>query len=354
MNATSELAPTDGDVSELIAAARSAEERGDLVEAVRTYTAAVKRHRDPAVERPLVGLRPRAFSSIAPAGGHEVWPPVVPDLFEGVEEPPEIHVRALTAEKLASAITHHGCLLVRGLLDADQVMRFRDDIDRALAAFRARIDGDTSEELDVWCSFFQPSEDYAAYDVSGGRHFLAPQGSMYTGDSPRALFDLLDFFEAASLRSVLTEYFGERPALSLKKGTLRHVPATGGTSWHQDGAFMQRGIRSCNVWVTLTACGGDSKAPGLEFLPRRFEHLVETGNHGAIFEWSVGDGLADQFAAETPVVRPVFAPGDALLFDDLFLHRTAIDPGMDTPRYALEHWFFAPSHYPPEQLPILF
>lgn len=354
MNATSDLAPVDDDVTGLIAAARSAEDRGDLVEAVRSYTAAVKERPDPAIERHLVGLRHRAFTSVDRSGGREVWPPDVPDLFEGVQEPPEIDVRDLTADKLASAIRHHGCLLVRNLLDADQVTRFRDDIDRSLAAFRARIAGDASPDLDEWCSFFEPVGEYTAYDVMGGRHFLAPQGSMYTGDSPRALFDLLDFFEGASLRSVLTEYFGERPALSLKKGTLRHVPATGGTSWHQDGAFMARGIRSCNVWVTLTACGGDAKAPGLEFLPRQFDELVETGTHGAIFEWSVGDGLADQFAAETPVVRPVFAPGDALLFDDLFLHRTAIDPGMDTPRYALEHWFFAPSHYPPEQLPILF
>lgn len=354
MNATSQLAPTDDDTSELLAAARRAEASGDLSEAVRCFTAAVKRHRDPAVERHLVGLRHRAFASLERSGGREVWPPQVPDLFEGADEPPEIHVRALTAEKLLSAITHHGCLLVRGLLDADQVVRFREDIDRALEAFRARIDGDTSEDLDAWCSFFEPGDDYAEYDVAGGRHFLVPQGSMYTGDSPRALFDLLDFFEAAGLRSLLTEYFGERPALSLKKGTLRHVPASGGTSWHQDGAFMKRNIRSCNVWVTLTACGGDSRAPGLEFLPRRFEHLVETGNHGAIFPWSVGDGLADQFAEDTPVVRPEFAPGDALLFDDLFLHRTAIEPWMDTPRYALEHWFFSPSHYPPEQLPIVF
>lgn len=352
MSTTSDLAGAG--VADLRATARAAEERGDLGEAVRAYSAAVREQRDPEIERHLVGLRHRAFGRVPHAGGHASWPPAVPDLFEGVDEPPEVHVRQLTAEKLTSAITHHGCLLVRGVLDADQVVRFRATIDEALAAFRARIDGDTSPELDAWCSFFHPSDDYAQFDVAGGRHFLAPQGSMYTGDSPRALFDLLDFFEAASLRDVLTDYFGERPALSLKKGTLRKVPVTGGTSWHQDGAFMASGIRSCNVWVTLTSCGGDSTAPGLEFLPRRFEHLLETGTRGAIFDWSVGDAVADEWAADAPICRPAFAPGDALLFDDLFLHRTALDPGMDTPRYALEHWFFSPSYYPAEQLPILF
>jgi hypothetical protein len=82
--------------------------------------------------------------------------------------------------------------------------------------------------------------------------------------------------------------------------------------------------------------------------------LVETGSHGALFDWAVGDGLADELAIDAPVIRPVFNAGDALLFDDLLLHRTGISPGMDTNRYALEHWFFSPSHYPAEQLPILF
>lgn len=117
---------------------------------------------------------------------------------------------------------------------------------------------------------------------------------------------------------------------------------------------MSPQIRSCNIWVTLTSCGADFKAPGLEFLPRQFDSLVETGTHGALFDWSVGDGLADELAKDTGVVRPVFSPGDALMFDDLLLHRTALSPGMDTSRYALEHWFFSPSHYPAEQMPILF
>jgi hypothetical protein len=57
---------------------------------------------------------------------------------------------------------------------------------------------------------------------------------------------------------------------------------------------------------------------------------------------------------ETPPCRPVFEPGDVLLFDDLFLHRTAVDPAMTRDRYAIETWFFAPSAYPAGQIPLVF
>ena len=66
-------------------------------------------------------------------------------------------------------------------------------------------------------------------------------------------------------------------------------------------------------------------------------------------------------------MRPVFEAGDALLFDHLFLHRTAVDPGMTRDRYAVEAWFLAPSTYgsmlastggegvaPRDQLPMLY
>ena len=52
--------------------------------------------------------------------------------------------------------------------------------------------------------------------------------------------------------------------------------------------------------------------------------------------------------------RPIFDPGDALLFDDLFLHQTGSDPSMPNTRYAIESWFFGPSAYPDEYVPIAF
>ena len=53
---------------------------------------------------------------------------------------------------------------------------------------------------------------------------------------------------------------------------------------------------------------------------------------------------AEQAAAGT-IVRPIFEPGDALIFDHMNLHRTAIEPGMQHDRYAIETWFLSPSTY---------
>jgi hypothetical protein len=43
-----------------------------------------------------------------------------------------------------------------------------------------------------------------------------------------------------------------------------------------------------------------------------------------------------------------------MFFDERFLHRTAASPTMTRPRYGIESWFFAPSHYPHDQVPLVF
>ena len=53
-------------------------------------------------------------------------------------------------------------------------------------------------------------------------------------------------------------------------------------------------------------------------------------------------------------MRPIFEPGDVLLFDDLFLHRTGSDPAMPKPRFAIESWFFGPSTFPEDYAPLAF
>jgi hypothetical protein len=165
------------------------------------------------------------------------------------------------------------------------------------------------------------------------------------------LAELVDLLLAARIDEVLTEYLGERPALSVKKCTLRRVPVDSGSDWHQDGAFLGDGIRTVNVWLALTHCGDD--APGLDLVPNRLP-LVETGTEGAKFDWSVGEGVVERVAGDAGTVRPIFEAGDALLFDERFLHRTAVSSGMTVERYAIETWFFAPSHYPSPQVPLAF
>ena len=128
------------------------------------------------------------------------------------------------------------------------------------------------------------------------------------------------------------------------------LPAHQRTEWHQDGAFLGRETRTINVWLACSTCGID--APSLDLVARRLD-LVETGTGSAAFSWSVAREVGDRVGGDD-IVRPVFAPGDAILFDHFNLHRTGVAPGMTRARYAIESWFFAPSTYPVDQVPILF
>jgi len=109
-------------------------------------------------------------------------------------------------------------------------------------------------------------------------------------------------------------------------------------------------VRSLNLWLSLSRCG--DQAPGLDIVPRRLDRVLETGTDGAMFDWSVSPAVVESVG--TPVLRPELGPGDALLFDHLFLHRTAVDPSMTKERYAIESWFFAPSTYPEGQIPLVY
>jgi hypothetical protein len=174
---------------------------------------------------------------------------------------------------------------------------------------------------------------------------------MLLADSPRFMFEILDLYTALGLRSVVSDYLGSRPVLSANKCTLRRVSVKTNGDWHQDGAFLGSGIRAINMWLTLTACGVD--APGLDLVPRRFDSIVETGTGGAHFDWAVGPEVVKRVSADVGVVRPQFDAGDLLIFDDLFLHRTAVEPEMTRERHAIEMWCFAADAYPSGQVPLV-
>jgi hypothetical protein len=322
---------------------------GRRLDAIDTVTIANRTQRDPRLEQRLVNLRHNAFADLVPSPGLRTWPPSPPDLFEGTIGLPEVCGRDLSAETLASGIIRHGCLLVRGLIPPHTVARLKDDIDEVFAALDAHSQGAPVSETTPWFSPFMPKP---GYSIGPDRKWVTDGGGVWAVDSPRAMFDVLEAFEEIGLAEPLTGYLGERPALSVKKWTLRRVPTTSGTNWHQDGAFLGDDIRTVNVWLTLSHCG--DTAPGLDVVARRFDRLAQTGTAGAYFDWSVGDPVVQQVADGAPILRPVFGPGDALLFDNMFLHRTAADPTMTQTRYAIESWFFAPSRYPNDQVPLVF
>jgi hypothetical protein len=322
-------------------------------------TEANRRQRDPRLEKRLVDLRFDAYTQTEWTLQRPEWPRDVEDLFPG-EHIPEVAREQLTVERLRSGIMHHGSLLVRGLANEDQVHQLTGDIEKALVAFDSHSAGENRSDLKGW---FQPF----TQDETSNRRVRRKRGAVLAVDSPPALFDLVETFEHAGADRLVRDYFAEPPMMLAKKVVLRrvhpHEMATEG--WHQDGAFMGVGIRSLNIWLSLSHCGDD--APGLDVVGRRFDELVETGGEGTFNTWATNPQAAEQVGAGA-VVRPIFEPGDALLLDHLTLHRTAAAADMTNDRYAIETWCFAPSTYdamtasgggargyePRDQLPILF
>ena len=151
----------------------------------------------------------------------------------------------------------------------------------------------------------------------------------------------------AGVPSLVAGYLGEPALISVQKTTLRKAEPTVGGAWHQDGAFMGP-VRSLNLWLALSRCG--DVAPGLDILPRRVEEVVI--DHDVMLDVELTRRKAKEAAGDTPILRPIFEPGDALFFDELFLHQTASDPAMPNPRFAIESWFFGASAFPGDYAPI--
>jgi len=323
---------------------------GRRLDAIDVLTAANRERRDAAVERELVGLRNVAFDDLDKSGGLASWPPDADDLFPGVAGIPEIAANELTADRMRAGILCHGALIVRGLLSTARVEQLIDDIDRTFAARDAFFAGAPAAETAPWYVPFEPESGNAA--IGPIRKWVREGGGVLTVESPRSMFDVLDAFDAAGLTEPLAGYLAERPVLAAKKWTLRRVPLDITADWHQDGAFLGEGVRAVNVWLSLTHCG--DTAPGLDIVAGRLHDLAPRGTEGAWFDWSVGDSIARSLTGGAEILRPIFEPGDAILFDDMNLHRTAVTPEMTHERYAIESWFFAPSHYPDAQIPVTF
>jgi hypothetical protein len=332
--------------------------QGDAAGAIALLTDANRARRDHRIERRLVAMRFDGFQSTEWPTTQPAIPAAVDDLWPGTVIP-EIGPGELDVPHVRSALLNHGSLIVRGLVGPERVAQLTADIDRALEGYDAWFAGKGLATAAPW---FEP---FAHEPKKVERKFRRDVGGVLVVDSPPSLFDVIDTFDAVGIRRIVTEFFGEEPALLAKKWTLRRVPHdTGDSGWHQDGSFMGGDIRSLNVWLALSHCGDN--APGLDVVGRRLDDIVPTGTEGAWLDWNVSPLMVEEVAPGA-VVRPIFEAGDALIFDHFNLHRTAADPAMTNDRYAIEAWFLAPSTYelmmagdgvegapPRDQLPMIY
>lgn len=342
---TEPVHPAAAPAAGLLAAMAERARAGDLPGAIALGQAGNRALRDAGVAHYLPRLRAAAFAARPPA--RPGTPIAVPeDPFPGATGIPEIPRAALTPALLWGAIRHHGALLVRGLAAPAEAAVLAHGIDHVFAGRNAFAAGVPEEATNPY---------YAPFDTKGGigvaRRFIEKLDGVWTLDSPRLFSDLIDLLERHGVLDIAAAILGERPAMSVGKSTLRRARPDTPPGWHQDGAFLGTGVRSLNLWLALSPCGQD--APGLEVLAEPMSGLVDPGPDAAYAEAVGAATIAGLRARGARFDFPVFAPGDALLFDHLTLHTTGVRPGMTRPRWAIETWLFAPSCFPTEQLPIL-
>lgn len=338
------------DRSKMRDAAVAFEAQGRIRDAIDAWTVVNREQPETEVEQRLVGLRHAAALQLGASVPTHPWPHPLADPFPNViGQPPEILGDELTSEVLGGAILHHGCVLVRELIEANRARELVELIDAAFDAREAHLAGAPLSETAPW---FAPDP---AYDAIGSpalvqRALNRKLNAVIASDSPRALFKLIDALEQKRVPEIIGGYFGEPPVLSVEKTTLRRVRPGPSPAWHQDGSFLGADVRTVDVWVALSRCGGGTDASGLEVLPRRLDHILEYGTEEARTGIEVLDDEVQRAGGGIAPVRPTFEPGDALLFDELFLHRTM--PGLAHARYALEVWTFASSSCAESYVPI--
>jgi hypothetical protein len=303
--------------------------------------------RDRERDRRLVQLRHVAGAKLlAEAGDRPEQPsPAADTLPSRNGSLPDIASGDLTSGLLRAGMLRDGCVVVRGVVPRDDALTMAADIDRVFEERAAIQDGRSVP--DTLYEEFYPGPPFTLAE----REWVRDGGGVLAADCPKIMFDLIELYDSAGLRAVVNDYLGERAVMSMNKSTLRRARPEDGGTWHQDGAFMGD-VRALNVWLSLSDCGAD--APGLDLVPRRLDHIVPTGTEGAIFEWSVSPAVAAEAAGESGVVRPIFEPGDVVLFDELCLHSTALGPSMTKTRFAVESWFFGPSAFPADYVPLAF
>lgn len=310
------------------------------------------RHKaSPRLEEELVRLRYEGFFTTSATSKFDTWPPTASDKFAKHDGIPEIDNADVSATTIRDGVLTRGSIIVRNLLADAEVDRMRTTIDLAYHQHDRAVAGSPRSSTSPWFAPFIPSLAHDDHDFD--RKWFRETGAELAADSPRGLFELLEIFQANGIVDLAAEYLGEPPALSVKKTSLRRVPHDQPSEhgWHQDGAFLGEGIRTMNLWIALSDCGVD--APSMDMVPRRLNYIVPTGTEGAVFDWSVSSLQIAEACGGGEPAHLHFKAGDAIIFDEMNLHRTSALPGMTKPRYAIEAWFFAPSCYPLDQLPLL-
>jgi hypothetical protein len=320
---------------------------GELRAEIERLTEGNRAHPDRDTERRLLMLRHLAGIKLideAESRGDPVFAAAAGGSLPAGDQLPELNPDQLSAGTLRAGILRDGCLLLRGLVPRDRALAMAKQIDRAYGEREKSEKGKRPAP-----GYYEEFEPHERCGSVFGRPWIKQGGGLLAADSPTLAFQMMELFDGAGLRATVSDYLGEPALISVHKTTLRRADPSVPGAWHQDGFFMGE-VRSLNLWLSLSRCG--DVAPGLDIVPRRLDHLVQAATEEAALDYTVSNKKAAEAAGDRPIIRPIFEPGDALFFDEMFLHQTGSDPEMPNPRYAIENWFFGGSAFPGEYAPI--
>jgi hypothetical protein len=249
--------------------------------------------------------------------------PVIPcfdNLFAGIKGIPEVSRQELNRDTLAAGILAHGALLVRG--------------------------------------FYSKSEVTFLNSLAESCKSALPRDEVSTAIWAKTLFTLLEFYTGNGLLEAVSEYTGVQPILLAERLKLReHHSGRDNYSaipWHQDVNFFGGKSFAVNCWAAVTSCGETN--PGLGIIPSRCDRRVgwekELGIAPVNYGNSIEERVIDELVAKYPPVYPVLQPGDALLFDEMTMHKTAPRPWKQKKQIVTISWFFSPAGFPERGTPL--
>ena len=281
------------------------------------------------------------------AAGDAAYPEPDAGALPAADGLPEIAAADVTPELLRAGILRDGCLLVRGLVDRDAALALRR-ADRPRASPSASAIDAGGRAADGYYEEFRP--DARLQPVRGAR---VDQGRRRRAGRRLAAAELRDARAVPRRRRAAassTATSASRALISMHKTTLRKASPSVPGAWHQDGTFMGD-VRALNLWLSLSRCG--DVAPGLDIVPRRLDAARRRRRPTRrCCRSRRRRRKVEEAAGPAGIIRPIFEPGDALFFDELFMHQTASDPSMPNPRFAIESWFFGASGFPEDYAPV--
>lgn len=239
-------------------------------------------------------------------------------------------------------LSARSCVLLRNFISAEEAARLAELGHRCFAATDENLARTARGEPQI-PSIYSKLQDAEPEIRMGNDRFLRAYGGMPIEMMPYAGHELFKLLRASGLLTLVEAYIGGRPLVSGQKCTLRlgDKDAPVRHVFHQDGAFLGgETARTMNIWIALTEAGLD--APGLEVFPDRLTEILPVGDDGSTVPWEINEAQAYGLYGRDSMVTPHFQPGDALIFDQMCLHRTHVTPEMTKQRLAYECWFFPP------------